>query len=83
MSVKVEGKESKKNRQFFLEWFSDLLFACETALMRDVLRNQKENLWKEWKRVEPYASTQVDKLECLTCGVRYRFFHECEEVPSE
>jgi len=37
----------------FADWFRDVLFASNSALMRDVLRNQKEKLWDEWKKVKP------------------------------
>lgn len=42
------------DRDLFNAWFQDLLLACETCLMRDVLRKQKENLFAEWVKVQPY-----------------------------
>lgn len=37
----------------FRDWFQAMLYACESALERDVLRNQKENLKQEWLKVRP------------------------------
>ena len=36
------------NREIFNEWFLDLLQTQPTCLMRDVLRDSKEDLYKNW-----------------------------------
>jgi hypothetical protein len=46
-------KFNKWSRTKFNKWFTHLLYATESCLMRDVLRNQKENLWAEWVKVDP------------------------------
>ena len=41
-------------RERFNKFFSNLLGNTESCLMRDVLRNQKENLWAGWLVIKPY-----------------------------
>lgn len=48
--------DKQSERELFMSWLTHLLFQCESCLMRDVLRNQKENLWAEWLKVQPYGS---------------------------
>jgi hypothetical protein len=56
VDFKVWGPAEKMaQRTIFNRWFSELLFQDgSSCLLRDVLRNQKENLWGEWQRVKPY-----------------------------
>jgi hypothetical protein len=37
----------------FNGWFTDLLLQQESCLLRDILRNQKKNLFQEWLKVKP------------------------------
>lgn len=46
----------RSNRDYFNRWFSSLLLIeGQSCLIRDVLRNQKEALWVEWQKVDPYG----------------------------
>src|SRR5208282_5245199 len=60
MGIEVDLKlwgpaEKMKQRTLFNRWFSELLLQDDkSCLLRDVLRNQKENLWSEWQRVRPF-----------------------------
>jgi len=45
--------DEELERSDFNEWFTHLLHSCETCLLRDILRNQKENLFAEWLAVKP------------------------------
>jgi hypothetical protein len=61
MGVEVDykqwGPEEKTiQRNLFNKWFSAMLLDQKSCLIRDVLRNQKENLWSEWQKVKPYES---------------------------
>lgn len=47
--------DEKQDRELFFRWFMGLLHKCDTCALRDVVRNNKENLWKEWRRVKPYV----------------------------
>lgn len=49
------------DRVRFMEWFMGLLRACPTCVMRDVLREQKENLYKQWLIEKPYEDGPDDK----------------------
>jgi hypothetical protein len=55
VDLKVWSPEEKmKQRTLFNRWFSSLLDGPGSCLLRDVLRNQKENLWSEWQKVRPF-----------------------------
>jgi hypothetical protein len=43
----------------FTTWFFSMLHACESALMRDVLREQKKNLREEWMRIRPMHDSKT------------------------
>jgi hypothetical protein len=47
--------ERQEQRRLFNDWFSELLMMKgKSCLLRDILRNQKENLFSEWMKVRPY-----------------------------
>lgn len=57
------------NRKLFIDWHFNLMLACETATMREVLSKQEENLWAEWKQQDPYGfKTAADELKCPSCS---------------
>lgn len=50
----AEERSEHPQGEGFVDWFDHLLMLPgSTCLKRDVLRNCKEFLWEEWKRVEP------------------------------
>lgn len=45
----------EENKKAFEEWFHELMFMeGMTCLLRDVLRANKENLFKSWMEVRPW-----------------------------
>jgi chloramphenicol 3-O-phosphotransferase len=53
-------EKTTEDRKLFEVWFVGLLHASETATMREVLHGQKENLWGEWQKVQPYYFIQIE-----------------------
>lgn len=52
------------NRKKFNDWFSKiLLIEGESCLTRDVIRNKKEELWEEWKKVDPYGVKEYEQVQ--------------------
>lgn len=43
----------------FNEWWYKLIGTCDSCLMRDVLRNQKDNLREEWLKVRPMIDSEI------------------------
>lgn len=54
-------EQIKEQRKYFFEWFTDLLFQQNACVLRDILRNQKENLFQEWLKVRPLQEDQKDQ----------------------
>ena len=54
----MNGILNEQERALFNEWFRELMVTCESCLLRDILRNQKENLWAEWLKVNPYGANE-------------------------
>lgn len=54
----------KTNRQIFHDWFMKILMVeGQSCLIRDVLRNQQEALWEEWKKLDPYGFVEGSENE--------------------
>jgi len=53
----AEERSEHPEGEAFQSFFHDLMWKrTEAAIERQVLRNQKENLWNEWKKVMYEAS---------------------------
>ncbi len=49
----AEERSIHEDGPYFKRYFHYLLSSCESCLLRDIIRNQKENIWEEWKKVDP------------------------------
>lgn len=58
----AEERAIHEDGPYFREWFRDLMSQCESCLLRDVLRNQQDNLWEEWKRIKPIESPIIKDM---------------------
>lgn len=53
--------ELDEDRELFNQWFTGLVFTCESCVLRDVLRETRSQLWEEWLRQDPYGFNEEIK----------------------
>ena len=53
--------DDQLNREIFNEWFQELMLDQDSCLLRDVLRDSKEQLWSNWLKLQPYDLEVVRK----------------------
>ena len=63
VATKANERKKHPDGNAFFDWFHGLMGASESCLLRDILRAQKDNLWEEWKRIEPMEPLTKEELD--------------------
>ena len=59
--MKTNTGTEQQNKDVFDQWFFDLLFKQESALLRAVLSDNKKNLFSSWMKHKPWIFPEKEK----------------------